>query len=104
MMHVTLTMLIDRFESSAVRGSDVIDWCCPVPTFGDVEKAHVATMGINPSNREFVDQLGAELDGSARRFETLNSLNLESWGRCRLVPFETDNSILPAILSSESLQ
>ena len=93
MIHVTLTMLIDRFDSSAVRGSDVIDWCCPVPTFGDVERARVATMGINPSNREFVDQLGAELDGGARRFQTLNSLNLESWA-------DADSSHLRQIIQS----
>jgi len=39
----------------------------------------VATLGLNPSNREFVDELGNELNGSARRFETLKSLKLSRW-------------------------
>lgn len=39
----------------------------------------MATVGINPSNREFVDQLGNELQGTFRRFQTLSSLGLASW-------------------------
>jgi hypothetical protein len=39
----------------------------------------VATLGINPSNREFVDLAGRELTGAERRFHTLSSLGLESW-------------------------
>jgi hypothetical protein len=47
--------------------------------FGDLSTSRVATMGLNPSNREFVDESGNELEGSARRFHTLNSLGLSSW-------------------------
>ena len=79
MLNTTLTTLINRLDSKAVSGTDVIDWCCPVPSFGDISKSKVATVGINPSNREFVDQLGDELVGKARRFHTLNSLSLDSW-------------------------
>jgi hypothetical protein len=39
----------------------------------------VATLGLNPSNREFVDESGDELRGPLRRFHTLMSLGLESW-------------------------
>jgi hypothetical protein len=36
-------------------------------------------LGLNPSNREFVDRSGNELQGALRRFHTLNSLGLTSW-------------------------
>jgi hypothetical protein len=47
--------------------------------FGRLETSRVATVGLNPSNREFVDLRGAELVGDDRRFETLRSLGLRSW-------------------------
>jgi hypothetical protein len=59
---------------------ELIEWSCPVPFFGHIETSEVATVGINPSNREFVNQLGAELVGAARRLPTLRSLGLGSWG------------------------
>ena len=59
--------------------SDIIEWSCPVPVFGNIEKSRVSTLGINPSNREFMDECGIELQGENRRFHTLNSLSLESW-------------------------
>lgn len=58
---------------------DVIEWGSPVPSFGDLSRSLVATVGLNPSNREFVDEEGNELVGAGRRFHTLNSLGLESW-------------------------
>jgi hypothetical protein len=39
----------------------------------------VATLGLNPSNKEFVDDDGKELDGPFRRFHTLTSLGLSTW-------------------------
>lgn len=42
--------------------------------FGDLWAARVATVGINPSRREYTDRHGQELNGAARRFETLASL------------------------------
>jgi hypothetical protein len=36
-------------------------------------------VGLNPSNREFVDELGNELEGPSRRFHTLKSLGIASW-------------------------
>ena len=59
--------------------SDIIEWGCPIPVFGNIEHSQVGTLGINPSNREFTDELGIELRGDNRRFHTLNSLALESW-------------------------
>jgi len=47
----------------------------PVLFFGDLFTAHVATVGLNPSDREYVDKQGLELEGAERRFETLTSLH-----------------------------
>ena len=58
----------------------VIPWACPVPYFGSALSADVATVGINPSNLEFVDKRGRELDGHDRRLPTLSSLGLSRWG------------------------
>jgi hypothetical protein len=78
-MHATLATLIDRLDSSAIAGTHVIEWGCPVPSFGDLATSEVATLGLNPSNREFVDESGNELEGPSRRFHTLKSLGLTSW-------------------------
>ena len=58
----------------------VIPWASPVLSFGDSQNSLVATLGLNPSNREFVDNDGNELKDGKRRFPTLNSLGVESWG------------------------
>lgn len=47
----------------------------PVLFFGDLLRARVATIGLNPSHREYVDRHGVELEGAERRFETLTSLH-----------------------------
>lgn len=78
-MHTTLTTLIDRLDSPAISGTDVIRWGCPVPSFGDLSNSRVATLGLNPSNREFMDENGKELEGHSRRFHTLSSLGLKTW-------------------------
>lgn len=57
----------------------VIEWAPPIPAFGDPSTAQVATVGINPSNREFVDQHGKELSSRQRRFPSLRSLELLNW-------------------------
>jgi hypothetical protein len=50
----------------------------PVVSFGDASHAVVATLGLNPSRREFLNPNGCELTGTARRFETLASLGVSS--------------------------
>jgi|GEM_PF-385210 hypothetical protein len=54
----------------------VLPGSTPVVAFGDPRHSTVATLGLNPSKREFVMN-DRELDGSRRRFETLQSLGLE---------------------------
>jgi hypothetical protein len=74
-----ISALIKRFSEVGFSKSRVIPWSCPVPSFGDLFRAKVATLGLNPSNREFVDGLGCELVDGARRFHTLGSLGLSCW-------------------------
>jgi hypothetical protein len=78
-LHGTLATLIDRLDASIEEEMDVIRWGCPVLSFGNLSISRVATMGLNPSNREFVDESGNELEGPSRRFHTLKSLRLSSW-------------------------
>ena len=65
-----------------------IKWTPPIPAFGDPYRARVATLGLNPSDREFVDAQGRELDGTQRRFPTLRSFGLESWNEATAVHIE----------------
>jgi len=74
-----LSVLIDRMSSSSIKHMDIIPWSCPVISFGDLSRASIGTVGLNPSNREFVDGNGRELDGELRRFHTLRSLGLKRW-------------------------
>ena len=78
-MLTALATLIDRLDSPEMSNTDVIHWGSPVPSFGDLSTATVATLGLNPSNREFMDDSGNELEGEKRRFHTLASLGIESW-------------------------
>jgi hypothetical protein len=57
----------------------MLGWACPVPFFGHLETARLATVGINPSDREFIAGDGTELTGPARRLPTLSSLTLTGW-------------------------
>ena len=79
-MHHTLATLIDLLDTRHLGNTAVIPWGCPVPAFGKPISSRVATLGLNPSNREFMDSLGNELVGRYRRFHTLASLGLRSWG------------------------
>ena len=43
----------------------------------------IATIGLNPSNREFLDVEGKELDKELRRLQTLNSLGIQNWSEIK---------------------
>lgn len=77
-MYATMASLVDDLEAEVSRGH-VVPWASPVPFFGDIQNAVVATVGINPSNREFVDSRGLELIGAQRRLPTLESMGLQDW-------------------------
>jgi len=70
---IELTTFLER------NNTNVIYWACPIPFFGNIYRAKIATLGINPSNLEFVNEDGIELNLSLRRFNNLHSLNLSSW-------------------------
>ncbi|MFC1705906.1 hypothetical protein ACFL59_03675 [Planctomycetota bacterium] len=78
-MYGVLSEVLDRLERNGAEKAGAIAWGCPVLSFGDPAASRVATLGLNPSNREFVDQDGKELCGTQRRFHTLGSLNINSW-------------------------
>lgn len=79
----TLSVLIDRLQHPDMSAANVISWSSPVPAFGDPKISSVATVGLNPSNLEFVDNHGRELDGTYRRLPTLRSLGLSGWADVR---------------------
>lgn len=75
--------LLGRLTDPNLLSAGVIPWSSPVPVFGNPQESIVATVGINPSNREFVDQAGNELESRERRFHTLRSLGLRSWSQAK---------------------
>lgn len=78
-MHNTIRKLLGYYKQSKFLSTGIIPWSCPVPVFGDLATSKVATLGINPSNKEFLDNNGLELAGKQRRFHTLNSLGIKDW-------------------------
>ena len=78
-MNKTLNVLVDRLHAYRRKATGILSWGCPVPAFGDVTNSVIATLGLNPSNREFVDHAGRELAGPQRRLHTLKSLRLARW-------------------------
>lgn len=80
-MYSTMATLLDLTDADNLAHLNVIGWGCPIPFFGHVESSQIATVGINPSNREFVGNDGIELIGHLRRLPTLQSLGLEDWAQ-----------------------
>lgn len=74
-----LQEMINFISDKSLSRLDVINWAAPVPYFGDPCRAMIATVGLNPSDREFVNSRGNELTDSSRRFHTLTSLDLLNW-------------------------
>jgi hypothetical protein len=81
----TLRLLdeMDRLVAMLHDGRPVqlgaIPWASPVLAFGDPVRSRVATLGLNPSNLEFVDARGAELQAPHHRFESLTTLQADTW-------------------------
>lgn len=73
----------DHLLARAVRRPDldlgIISGSTPVVSFGDPVESWVATLGINPSWSEFLDESGSLLDGRDRRLATLGSLGVERY-------------------------
>ncbi len=75
--------LAARLDNPILSDADVIRWGSPIPSFGDLTNSKIATVGLNPSNNEFLGKDGEELTGSERRFHTLESLRLKQWSDIR---------------------
>lgn len=75
---------VDRLVGLLHRGYPIklgaIPWASPVLAFGDPINSRVATLGLNPSNLEFVDRNGCELHPPHHRFESLSTLQISNWG------------------------
>ena len=76
-----LATLVKRLDGTLLRELNVIPWAAPVISFGDLSHSRIATLGLNPSNREYVDASGKELVGCDRRFHTLKSLGIKRWSQ-----------------------
>jgi hypothetical protein len=63
-----------RIRRPAPSNSAVVPGSTPVVSFGDAQRATVATLGLNPSRVEFLDRNGHELTGDSRRLATHSSL------------------------------
>jgi hypothetical protein len=57
----------DRIRRAAPAGHCVVEGSLPVVSFGDYRTAEVATLALNPSSLEFLDQQGGYLLGDHRR-------------------------------------
>ncbi len=77
--HNLLRKLICQLAELKSKQARLLSWGSPVLCFGQLPKARVATLGLNPSNKEFVDGGGRELTGTVRRFHSLTSLGLSKW-------------------------
>jgi hypothetical protein len=71
--------MVRHLSDPQLESSDVITQGAPIISFGDYSKSRIATLGLNPSDKEFYDSEENELVGNDRRFHTLSSLNLTSW-------------------------
>ena len=78
-MTAELLNLVERLNDPKLKKAEVIPWGCPIMSFGNLSNSKIATLGLNPSNREFVDEKGKELTGDKRRFHTLDSLGIKRW-------------------------
>jgi hypothetical protein len=69
----TLIAMVRRLPPT---GAPVVPGSPPVVAFGNPQSATVATLGINPSHREFTEN-GSLLSGNDRRLATLESLSAD---------------------------
>ena len=74
-----VNMLIEMLHKGAPVTLGAIPWASPVISFGDPVKSKVATLGLNPSNLEFVDSKGNLLIAPYNRFESLATLRVRDW-------------------------
>lgn len=80
LIHIkTIKRLTDTLSDVDFINSGIIDYASPLPAFGRLSRSKIATLGLNPSDKEFNDRNHKEISGHKRRFNTLNSLNISNW-------------------------
>lgn len=70
---------LDILEDVEKECESIMGEAMPILFFGDIEGARIATLGLNPSDREFLDSSGRELIGIERRFATLDCFEADDW-------------------------
>ena len=81
MQHEELRRLVGLLANGNCIKLGAIPWASPVLMFGSLLRSRVATLGLNPSNLEFEDARGDQLEAPLNRFETLDTLRLRNWAR-----------------------
>lgn len=66
--------IVERLRRDPTPGCSVVPRSTPVIAFGDLFSSRAATLGLNPSSLEFLDNDGNLLGGKDRRLATLESL------------------------------
>lgn len=74
---------INTLENIKNESQNLIYEGQPIPYFGNLSTAKIATLGLNPSDKEFYCDNHNELEKHSRRFETLSSLNLNNWASAK---------------------
>jgi len=82
------TEIEKRLRSPAPVGCFVVPHSTPVIAFGDSHIARVATLGLNPSRAEFLDNTGRLLCDNSARFETMRSLAINDLGAAAAASLE----------------
>lgn len=74
-----VTRLLELIHKGKLGDLGVIPSASPVLAFGNPLNSRVATLGLNPSNLEFMDRCGNELVAPYHRFESLTTLQVRDW-------------------------
>src|SRR5206468_2380616 len=80
-IELTVTPAIEQQLNSRLRSPSSehsVPSSLPVLFFGDPFSATTATVGLNPSDQEYLDPEGTMLTAALQRFETVESLGAES--------------------------
>lgn len=72
-------LLLSLLGTGRPAALGAIPWASPVISFGNPATSKIATLGLNPSNLEFVDRAGKQLLEPYNRFESLGSLRAKGW-------------------------
>ena len=69
---------LERIMQPYLPGHHIVLGSTPVTSFGNPHTSRIATLGINPSSREFLNETGNLLSGGEKRltdFETLGKVD-----------------------------